>query len=86
MMWELFITKSAAKDLESLVPRDRERIKTALWGTRENPFRGDIVRLKGAGDIAWRRRVGDWRILYDLHSAERRVVVTAIARRTSTTY
>jgi mRNA-degrading endonuclease RelE of RelBE toxin-antitoxin system len=53
---------------------------------RENPFSGDIVRLKGQDDTAWRRRVGEYRILYVLFPGERLIVVTAIRRRTSTTY
>ncbi len=52
---------------------------------REDPFGGDIVRLK-AQPTAWRRRVGDWRILFDVNTAEQTVDVVAIERRTSTTY
>jgi mRNA-degrading endonuclease RelE of RelBE toxin-antitoxin system len=51
----------------------------------ENPFFGDVRKLKGGQD-GFRRRVGDWRVFFDVYSEERRVVVTAIERRTSTTY
>jgi len=50
-----------------------------------DPFSGDVVRLK-AQPTAWRRRVGNWRILFDVEPAQRRVLVHDIARRTSTTY
>ena len=50
-----------------------------------NPFLGDVRKLRGGGE-GFRRRVGDWRIFFDIHSEEHRVVVTAIERRTSTTY
>jgi len=50
-----------------------------------DPFQGDIRKLKG-GQEGFRRRVGDWRIFYDVYLDERRVVVTGIERRTSTTY
>jgi len=50
-----------------------------------DPFSGDIVRLKGQ-PTAWRRRVGNYRIIYDLHLEERLIVVSGILRRTSTTY
>ena len=86
MAWELLVTKSAQKDLAKLPPRDRERVRAALRAMSEKPFSGDIVRLKGQNDTAWRRRVGDWRILYDLIISQRLIVVTAILRRTSTTY
>jgi mRNA-degrading endonuclease RelE of RelBE toxin-antitoxin system len=51
----------------------------------ENPLRGDIRKLQ-VGREGFRRRVGDWRIFFDLDPEERRVVVTAFERRTSTTY
>jgi mRNA-degrading endonuclease RelE of RelBE toxin-antitoxin system len=86
MTWELVVAKSAQKDLQKLPPRDRERVEAALLAMRENPFSGDIVRLKGHEGAAWRRRVGEYRILYLLYVRERLILVTAIRRRTSTTY
>ena len=51
----------------------------------ENPLFGDVKKPKG-GEEGFRRRVGDWRIFFDIHPEEKRVVVTALERRTSTTY
>jgi mRNA-degrading endonuclease RelE of RelBE toxin-antitoxin system len=48
-----------------------------------DPFSGDVKRLQSP---TWRRRVGNYRIFYDLDMDQRRIVVTAIQRRTSTTY
>ena len=52
---------------------------------RDDPFSGDIVRLK-AQPTAWRRRVGSYRILFDVHPERLLIVVAAILRRTSKTY
>ncbi len=52
---------------------------------QEDPFQGDIKRLKGQL-TAWRRRVGSYRIIYDLYLDQRLIVVAAIVRRSSTTY
>jgi mRNA-degrading endonuclease RelE of RelBE toxin-antitoxin system len=41
---------------------------------QQDPFSGDIKRLKGQAS-AWRRRAGNYRIVYDLHVEERRIVV-----------
>jgi len=60
-------------------------IRSALMEMREAPFSGDIARLK-AQPSAWRRRVGNYRILYDIVPENLRIVITAIVRRTSTTY
>jgi mRNA-degrading endonuclease RelE of RelBE toxin-antitoxin system len=48
-----------------------------------DPFSGDVKRLERSG---WRRRLGNYRIFYDLDVGERLIVVTSIKRRTSTTY
>jgi mRNA-degrading endonuclease RelE of RelBE toxin-antitoxin system len=50
-----------------------------------DPFQGDLKRLKGAPS-AWRRRVGNYRILYDLDFETREIAIHAILRRTTTTY
>jgi mRNA-degrading endonuclease RelE of RelBE toxin-antitoxin system len=50
-----------------------------------DPLQGDIRKLKGERD-GFRRRVGDWRIFFDVYPYEGRVVVTGIERRTSSTY
>jgi mRNA-degrading endonuclease RelE of RelBE toxin-antitoxin system len=82
MNWNLLVTKSARKELARLPSRDQQRIKAALDQIAANPF-GDIKRLQPDG---WRRRVGNYRIFYDLYLDEPRIVVTAIKRRTSSTY
>jgi len=52
---------------------------------REDPFWGDIARVHGRQE-AWRRRVGNYRIFYDLMPERLLIVILAIERRTSTTY
>jgi mRNA-degrading endonuclease RelE of RelBE toxin-antitoxin system len=50
-----------------------------------NPYQGDVQFLKGS-DGALRRRIGDWRIFYDLEPEHKVIVVTALKRRGSNTY
>jgi mRNA-degrading endonuclease RelE of RelBE toxin-antitoxin system len=50
-----------------------------------NPYHGDIRFLKGVNG-GLRRRVGDWRIFYELELEHKIIVVTAIKRRGSNTY
>jgi mRNA-degrading endonuclease RelE of RelBE toxin-antitoxin system len=50
-----------------------------------DPFAGDVERLRNQPS-AFRRRVGDWRIFFDVEPDKRLVEVTAIERRTTTTY
>jgi len=74
----------ARKSLKRIPAGDRTRILAALAEMPENPFQGDIRKLQGLP--GFRRRVGNWRIVFEIVPERRHVVVAAIARRTSTTY
>jgi mRNA-degrading endonuclease RelE of RelBE toxin-antitoxin system len=49
-----------------------------------NPFAGDIEKMEVEG--VWRRRVGVYRIFYEIISAQKVIYVFNIKRRTSSTY
>ena len=85
MKWELLLAGPARRALKRTPAGDRRRVLAALDAMENDPFSGDLVRLKSQ-PIAWRRRVGDWRILFDVELEQRRVLVHDIVRRTSTTY
>jgi mRNA interferase RelE/StbE len=84
-MWNLLLAGPAQKDFQKLPPKEQRRVKSALLSMQDDPFKGDIKRLKGQ-PTAWRRRVGDYRIVYDLLLDRHTIVVAGILRRTSTTY
>jgi mRNA interferase RelE/StbE len=85
MPWELAITKPAARDLRDLSREDQRRVNTAFEAMRADPYGGDIKFLRGAGGTL-RRRVGVWRIIFEVDQEKRRVVILGVKRRTSTTY
>ena len=85
MEWNLQVAGPAQRDYRKLPAKDQRSVSRALLAMQENPFQGDIKRLKGQ-QTAWRRRVGNYRILYDLFPDEQLIVVSAILRRTSSTY
>jgi mRNA interferase RelE/StbE len=85
MTWSLVIASPAEKALRHVPSVDREHINGAFSEMCLNPFAGDVKSLRG-GKGALRRRVGDWRILFDLHQDKRLIVVTAVRRRGSKTY
>ena len=60
-------------------------MRAALRLLSDDPYSGDIKLLKGTNGTL-RRRVGNWRILYELDADRRMLVVTAIKRRGSKTY
>lgn len=84
MEWTVVLAGQARKALKRIPASDRTRILSALGEMQENPFQGDIRKLKGLP--GFRRRVGNWRIFFEVIPERKHVVVSAIERRTSTTY
>ena len=85
MIWKLYLEKSAQKKLNHLPAKDRTQIFTALQQMQKNPFGGDIAHMKGQV-VMWRRRVGSYRVFFDLYTKDARIVILDIRRRTSKTY
>jgi len=85
MAWNLELAGPAQKEFHRLPRSEQARVKAALLAMQEDPFRGDIKRLKGQS-TAWRRRVGSYRIIHDLYFEQHLIVVAGILRRSSTTY
>ncbi len=68
------------------IPReDAEQIDAAFVEMRGDPYAGDIKFLKGT-NRALRRRVGAWRIMFEVLTDERIVVIQDVERRGSNTY
>jgi mRNA interferase RelE/StbE len=85
MNWGLAITNRAERQLRRLSAPELDQINRAFSAMCEDPFRGDVKFLKGI-EGAFRRRVGDWRVLFELNQENRIIVVTAVKRRGSNTY
>jgi mRNA-degrading endonuclease RelE of RelBE toxin-antitoxin system len=84
MEWTVVLAGPARKSLKTVPAKDRDRILAALNEMQQNPFHGDIRKLQGLP--GFRRRVGDWRIFFEIVPERSHVVISAIERRTSTTY
>lgn len=85
MNWVVLLTDSAKKQLRRVPPRDRARIDIAITHMEEDPFQGDIIKLGGEHN-RWRRRMGAYRIMYNLVPEKRDIFIYDIKRRTSSTY
>jgi mRNA-degrading endonuclease RelE of RelBE toxin-antitoxin system len=86
MTWNLVLAAAASKALKRAPPKDQKRLLAVIQAMQQDPFGGDLVRLQGTQPAAWRRRVGSWRILFDVYPDRQLVAVADILRRTSTTY
>ena len=85
MKWGLAIANPARRQLRKLSPAELLDIDQVFSLMCDNPFQGDIKYLRGGRGVL-RRRVGDFRILYDLHYDHKVIVVMAVKRRGSNTY
>lgn len=85
MNWRIFLDSDAEKNLWRFPQKDRQRIERSLQILRVNPYAGDIQRMRGEKDV-WRRRVGSYRIQYEIRLGEKIVYIFEIKRRTSSTY
>ena len=85
MTWGLLIGSRAKRQLRRVPMEERDAIDTAFLEMCANPLSGDVKFLRGT-DGALRRRVGAWRIFFDVDRAKRLILVTGIVRRGSHTY
>ena len=75
----------AAQRQSRRVPRgDARRIRNALRGLVDDPRPIGSVKLRGFDNV-WRIREGDYRIIYEIHDNEQRLMVLKVARRNERT-
>lgn len=77
--YSVLLTKSAAKELETVPTKDRRRIVTKIGSLTHNPRPVGVEKL--SGDEKYRIRQGDYRILYEIVNAELIVTVVRIGNR-----
>jgi mRNA interferase RelE/StbE len=62
-------------------PRGYERIKAALRSLADEPRPAGAAKLTGFDPPAWRLRIGEYRIVFEIHDVELVVVVVNVAPR-----
>lgn len=83
--WALEVRSEIHREIRKFPQHDQKRILDVLGAMSENPYFGDIEKLEGQKN-SWRRRVGAYRIFYEVRAAEKVIIVFRIKRRTSKTY
>ena len=85
MSWGIRIAKRVGKRMKKFPYDDQKRILMALEEIPNNPYFGDIEKIAGEKNL-WRRRVGNYRISYELFSKQHFISILDVDRRTTTTY
>lgn len=79
MRYEVILPKSVQKELARLPDDIASRILARLTLLESNPRPADVKKLKGRE--AWRIRVGDYRVIYEIHDRVLQVIVITIGHR-----
>jgi addiction module RelE/StbE family toxin len=88
MSWACELTEDARKDLKALPRKIQERVARVLGQMAgSDPLQGDVKALKGEEwKNVFRRRIGDYRILYTADKKQELITVLRILIRSKKTY
>ena len=88
-MYRIEVSPAADRDIEKLRGRIQrqsfERVRSAMRSLADNPRPYKVRKIEGA-ERAYRVRVGDYRVVYEMYDKERLVLIIQVARRTEATY
>jgi len=79
MSYQVILSKSVRKELDRLPDEVANRILARLAGLETNPRPADVKKLKGRD--AWRIRVGDYRVIYEIHDRVLQIIVITVGHR-----
>ncbi|MEK7062624.1 MAG: type II toxin-antitoxin system RelE/ParE family toxin [Patescibacteria group bacterium] len=85
MNWIISVPKNAEKQIRRFPKKEVARIREAIDKMEVDPYFGDIQKMSGY-ENRWRRRVGSYRIKYEIDIYKGLVAIVEIKRRTSSTY
>ncbi len=83
--WELKVRDKVFKTLSKFPKQERTHLVEVIEALPIDPYIGDIEKMQGE-ENTWRRRVGAYRIFYEIRMAEKVIYVYGIERKTSKTY
>jgi len=79
------LAPAASRSLDRLHGSDLARLRAAIESLADDPRPRSCRKLAPKRDF-YRIRVGDYRVIYAVRDHDRAVIVTKVARRTTTTY
>lgn len=80
MVYRLELSTRAMRDLKKLPEQVRQRLQPHIESLATDPRPPGVVKLEGT-ENGYRIRIGDYRILYEIHDAVLRVAVVKVGHR-----
>ena len=88
-MYRIEVSPAADRDLEKFRGRirrqDFERLRDVVSSLAEEPRPQGVRKIKGA-EKAYRIRVGNYRVVYEVYDSDSLILILQVARRSETTY
>jgi len=88
-VYRVEISPAADRDLEKLKSRirmqDFERLRNAVRSLAGEPRPRGVRKIRGT-ENAYRIRVSNYRVVYDVYDSDNLVLILQVARRSETTY
>jgi mRNA interferase RelE/StbE len=78
-MYRVILPKSVQKEIDDLPDEVARRILDRFAELERNPRPPDVKKLKGRK--AWRIRVGDYRVIYEINDRAREILVVVAGHR-----
>ncbi len=87
--YRIEVAPAADRDLQKLQDRirrqDFDRLSNAINKLSMEPRPNGVRKIEGTG-TAYRIRVGDYRVVYDIYDDQKLVLILQVTRRSETTY
>ena len=79
MKFQVILPKSVQKELDRLPDEIATRILARLSALEATPRPADVKKLKGRD--AWRIRMSDYRVIYEIHDRVSQIIVITVGHR-----
>jgi mRNA-degrading endonuclease RelE of RelBE toxin-antitoxin system len=87
MSWACELTADAERDLKDLPKAIQKRVARVAGRMADDPFQGNVKALQGEEwKGVYRRRIGDYRILFTADRKRELITILRILRRSGKTY
>jgi mRNA interferase RelE/StbE len=81
LSYNLFIEKSAQKNLAKIPSSDRTKIIKAIYRLKNTPH--PVGSKKLSGREAWRIRIGNYRVIYEINDDQLIILILKVGHRQS---
>jgi mRNA interferase RelE/StbE len=80
MSYRIDLAPKVEKQMAAMPMADRRRMMARVDALADNPRPAGALKMEGLRNV-WRLRVGDWRVIYEIHDVVLVVLVVRVGHR-----